>query len=150
MVEEKPPTGDEERDFADMLTQFKQKVAENVSVSESSAHYDLGLAFEEMGLIDEAIAEFQVALKGGEERLKVYEELGQCFLLRQQYTVAVTVLNRALSLPVKDDADLLGVYYSLGRSYEELGRGAEARTAYERVVGVDIGFRDASERLARL
>ena len=150
MVAEKPPTGDEERDFADMLTQFKQKVAENVSLNESGAHYDLGLAFKEMGLIDEAIAEFQVALKGGEERLKVYEELGQCFLLKQQYTVAVTVLNRALTLPVKDDSDLLGVYYSLGRSYEELGRPGEARSAYERVVGFDIGFRDASERLARL
>jgi tetratricopeptide (TPR) repeat protein len=150
MVAEKPPTGDEERDFADMLAQFKQKVAENVSLSESGAHYDLGLAFKEMGLIDEAIAEFQVALKGGEERLKVYEELGQCFLAKQQYTVAVTVLNRALTLPVKDDSDLLGVYYSLGRSYEELGRPAEARSAYERVVGFDIGFRDAAERLARL
>jgi tetratricopeptide (TPR) repeat protein len=149
-VAEKPPTGDEDRDFADMLAQFKEKVAENVSLSESGAHYDLGLAFKEMGLIDEAIAEFQVALKGGEERLKVYEELGQCFLLKQQYTVAVTVLNRALTLPVKDDSDLLGVYYSLGRSYEGLGRPGDARNAYERVVGLDISFRDASERLGRL
>jgi tetratricopeptide (TPR) repeat protein len=149
-VAEKPPTGDEDRDFADMLAQFKEKVAENVSLSESGAHYDLGLAFKEMGLIDEAIAEFQVALKGGEERLKVYEELGQCFLLKEQYTVAVTVLNRALTLPVKDDSDLLGVYYSLGRSYEGLGRPGDARNAYERVVGIDISFRDASERLGRL
>ena len=149
-VAEKPPTGDEERDFADMLSQFKQKVAENVSMSDSTAHYDLGLAFKDMGLIDEAIAEFQVALKGGEERLKVYEELGQCFLLKQQYNVAVTILKRASALPVRDDADLLGVYYALGRAHEELGQSTEARAAYERVVGFDIKFRDAAKRLGKL
>ncbi len=150
MVEETQPTGDEERDFADMLSQFKQKVAENVAFTDSGAHYDLGLAFKEMGLVDEAIAEFQVALKGGEERLKVYEELGHCFLLKQQYNVAVTVLNRALSLPVRDDSDLLGVYYSLARSYEGLGRTSDARAAYERVVSLDINFQDATERLGKL
>jgi tetratricopeptide (TPR) repeat protein len=133
-----------------MLSQFKQKVAENVSLSDSTAHYDLGLAFKDMGLIDEAIAEFQVALKGGEERLKVYEELGQCFLLKQQYNVAVTILKRASALPVRDDADLLGVYYALGRAHEELGQSTEARAAYERVVGFDIKFRDAAKRLGKL
>jgi tetratricopeptide (TPR) repeat protein len=150
MVEEKPPTGDEERDFADMLSQFKQKVAAHLSIDDSTAHYDLGLAFKEMGLIDEAIAEFQTAMKGGGERLKVYEELGQCFLLKQQYNVAVNVLNRALQMPVQEEGDRVGVYYALGRSYEELGQNAHARAAYEHVVGLDINFQDASQRLAKL
>ena len=150
VVAEKAPTGDEDRDFADMLSQFKQKVAEHVSVGDASAHYDLGLAFKEMGLIDEAIGEFQTALKGGEERLKVYEELGQCFLLKQQYNVAVTVLTRALQMPVTDESALVGVYYALGRSHEELGQRDEARRAYERVVGLDINFQDATRRLANL
>lgn len=150
VVAEKPPTGDEERDFADMLSQFKQKVSENISIDDAAAHYDLGLAFKEMGLIDEAIGEFQTAMQGGEERLKVYEELGQCFLLKQQYTVALNVLNRALQVPVSDERDLIGVYYSLARSYEELGQREEAKVAYERVVGLDINFQDATQRLAKL
>ncbi len=150
MVAEKAPTGDEDRDFADMLAQFKQKVAENLSLSDTGAHYDLGLAFKEMGLIDEAIAEFQTAIKGGGERLKFYEELGQCFLLKQQYNVAVNVLNRALQIPIEDEGHLVGVYYTLGRSYEELGQAAQARAAYERVIGLDINFQDASQRLASL
>jgi len=149
VVAEKPPTGDEERDFADMLAQFKQKLAEHVPFDDSSSHYDLGLAFKEMGLIDEAIAEFQTALKGGQDRLKIYEELGQCFLLKQQYNIAITILNRALAMGV-DDADLVGVYYHIGRSYEELGQRTEAKNAFERVVGVDISFKDAAERLSRL
>jgi len=150
VVAEKAPTGDEDRDFADMLTQFKQKVAEHVSFDDAASHYDLGLAYKEMGLIDEAISEFQTALKAGLERLKVFEELGHCFLLKQQYNIAVTVLNRALQLPVADDIDLIGVYYHLARSYEGLGQRDNARMAYERVVGLDIAFQDAAARLSRL
>jgi tetratricopeptide (TPR) repeat protein len=150
VVAEKPPTGDDQHDFADMLSQFKAKVAETVGVDDPGSHYDLGLAFKEMGLIDEAIGEFQTALRGGEERLKVYEELGQCFMQKEQYHVAVKVLSRALQLPGSSDEDLLGVYYHLGRCNEELGRRGEAKDAYERVVGLDLQFRDVAARLARL
>ena len=149
VVAEKAPSGDEERDFAEMLTQFKAKVAENVSVEDASSHYDLGLAFKEMGLIEEAIAEFQTALHGGEERLKVYEELGDCFVQKGQFNVAVKILSRAVQLPRGSDNELLGVYYLLGRCHEELGQRAEAKEAYERVVSMDLQFRDVPDRLAR-
>ena len=150
VVAEKPPTGDEEQDFADMLEQFKAKVAETIPKEDAGSHYDLGLAFKEMGLIDEAIAEFQTALRGGQEKLKVYEELGNCFVQKQQYSVAVTILNRAAQMPFNDETELLGVYYNLGRAHEELGQRAEAKAAYERIISVDIGFQDTTARLAKL
>jgi tetratricopeptide (TPR) repeat protein len=150
VVAERPPTGDEEKDFADMLQQFRQKVAETIPREDAGSHYDLGLAFKEMGLIDEAIGEFQTALRSGQEKLKVYEELGSCFVMKQQYSVAITVLNRAQQLPFDDESDLLGVYYSLGRAHEELGQRAEAKSAYEKIISIDIGFQDTSARLARL
>jgi tetratricopeptide (TPR) repeat protein len=150
VVEELEPTGDEERDFAELLAQFRAKVDEHVGVEDSASHYDLGLAFKEMGLIDEAIAEFQTAMRGGEHRLKVLEELGQSFLLKSQYNVAVKVLRRALQMPHGEEAELIGVHYHLGRCYEALGQPDQAREAYERVAGVDAGFGDVSRRLASL
>jgi tetratricopeptide (TPR) repeat protein len=150
VVAERPPTGDEEKDFADMLQQFKQKVAETIPREDAGSHYDLGLAFKEMGLIDEAIGEFQTALRSGQEKLKVYEELGSCFVMKQQYSVAISVLNRAQQMPFADESDLLGVYYNLGRAHEELGQRAEAKSAYEWIIAIDIGFQDTSARLARL
>ncbi|HEY0672100.1 MAG TPA: tetratricopeptide repeat protein [Longimicrobiales bacterium] len=150
VIAESAPTGDEDQDFADMLRQFKAKVAESIPKEDAGSHYDLGLAFKEMGLLDEAIAEFQTALRGGQEKLKVFEELGNCFVQKQQYSVAVTVLNRAMQMPHHDESELLGVYYNLGRAHEELGQHAEARSAYERVISVDIGFQDTSARLAKL
>jgi tetratricopeptide (TPR) repeat protein len=146
IVEEKEPTGDEDRDFADMLAHFRQKVAENIEAEDSSSHYDLGLAFKEMGLIDEAIAEFQVALRGGANPLATLEVLGQCFVEKGQYPVASRVLERALRLPDVADAELVGVLYHLGRSHEALGNSAQAVELYERVLSVDIRFRDAARR----
>ena len=64
------PTGDEQADFADMLKKFKQGVAENVDSEDHEAHYDLGVAYKEMGLLDEAISEFQKALRGQQNRLR--------------------------------------------------------------------------------
>ena len=150
VVAETVESGDEERDFADMLSQFRAKIAQHVPQEDTDSHYDLGIAFKEMGLIDEAISEFQIALRGGKENLKVYEELGSCFMQKEQYNIAAKLLARGAQLPAKDDSELLGVYYLLGRCYEELGQNHEAKEAYERVLGLDIDFRDVNERLARL
>jgi tetratricopeptide (TPR) repeat protein len=49
-----------------------------------------------------------------------------------------------------DEQELLGVYYNLGRAYEELGQRAEARTAYEKIIAIDIGFQDTASRVSRL
>ncbi|HEX6308886.1 MAG TPA: tetratricopeptide repeat protein [Longimicrobiales bacterium] len=149
-VQETAPTGDEDRDFAELLSQFKSKVQEHLPPEDAAAHYDLGLAFKEMGLIDEAIGEFQIALRAGDMRLKVCEELGQCFLAKEQYNIAEKVLSRALQMKFNDELELLGVYYHLGRAYEALGQRDQARDAYERVLGMDINFEDVTARLARL
>ena len=150
VVEEKEPSGDEDRDFAEMLSHFRQKVAENIDVADSASHYDLGVAFMEMGLVDEAIAEFQVALRGGANPLATLELLGQCFVDKGQYAVASRVLDRALRLPNVADGDLVGVLYLLGRVEEASGEAGKALEFYERVVSVDIRFRDTSARIDRL
>lgn len=149
-VSEENPTGDEDSDFAAVLSQFKAKLAEHVAPEDAEAHYDLGLAFKEMGLLDEAIEQFQVALRTGDGRLRVYEELGDCFVQKGEYSVAVKLLERALQLPVEDEMDRVGLYYFLGAASERLGRTDEARDAYERVLGLDVTFRDVAERLSRL
>jgi tetratricopeptide (TPR) repeat protein len=150
VVDEEEPSGDEDRDFADMLAVFRQKVTENIAAEDSSSHYDLGLAFMEMGLVDEAIAEFQVALRGGANLLATLELLGRCFVDKGQSAVAVRVLERALRVPGTTEADLVGVVYQLARCHESLGDAAAAREAYERVLSVDIRFRDALTRLESL
>jgi len=150
VVAEEEPSGDEDRDFAEMLARFRQKVDENIASDDSASHYDLGLAFKDMGLLDEAIAQFQVALRGGANPLATLEVLGECFIEKSQYTLASRVLERALELPGASDAALIGVFYLYARAEEALGSRERAIEFYERVLAIDIRFRDARTRLAEL
>ncbi|HXY18835.1 MAG TPA: tetratricopeptide repeat protein [Gemmatimonadales bacterium] len=149
-IEDEEPSGDEEQDFQTMLTAFKKGVEANVEESDFQSHYDLGVAYKEMGLLDEAIAEFQKALRGTEGRLKASEALGLCFFEKGQFTVAETILRRALELPAAGDADRVGLLYWLGRTQEELGKSADALASYNRVFAVDITFQDVSQRVKAL
>jgi len=147
VVDEQEPSGDENADFQDMLRKFKQGVADNVEEEDHESHYDLGVAYKEMGLLDEAIAEFQKALRGSQRRVRTYEALGQCFLEKGQLPVARTILQRALAEPGAGDDQLVGVLYLMGYASEGLKKPAEAMAFYERVFAVDIQFRDIGERL---
>jgi tetratricopeptide (TPR) repeat protein len=150
VVPEHEPTGDEEADFAEMLRRFKQGIAESVDAADYESHYDLGVAYKEMGLVDEAIAEFQKALRGPTNRLASYEALGQCFVEKGQYAAASALLARALAEPGVTDDNAIGVLYLLGRASEELRRQDDAYGYYQRVVVMDIEFRDVARRLSAL
>jgi tetratricopeptide (TPR) repeat protein len=149
-IQDEEPSGDEEQDFQTMLTAFKRGVEANVEEEDFQSHYDLGIAYKEMGLLDEAIAEFQKALRSPDGRLKASEALGLCFFEKGQFTVADTIFRRALDLPASGDAERIGLLYWLGRTQEELGRGPDGLIFYSRVFAVDITFQDVSQRVQSL
>jgi tetratricopeptide (TPR) repeat protein len=149
-IEDEEPTGDEQRDFEEMLSEFKRGIEANLADEDWQAHYDLGVAFKEMGLLDEAITEFQKALRSPEGRLKTAEALGGCFFERGQYSVAATVLRRAVDSDGSGDDSKIGLLYWLGRCEEQLGKRADALAHYQRVFSIDIGFQDVRQRVSDL
>ena len=145
-----PQDQDEQREFHEILEQFKRGIDQNLESDDYEAHYDLGVAFKEMGLFDEAIAEFQKALRAPEGRLRTSEALGMAFFEKGQYAVCESVMRRAVeSLPGSDD-EKIGLLYWMGRAAEALGKEADAISSYERALAVDISFMDLSKRVQRL
>lgn len=142
-------SADEDETFREALTEFKRALDQNLGDEEHQAHYDLGIAFREMGLMDEAISEFQKALRSPESRMRSSEALGQVFFEQGRPGVAEAVL-RGVERGPESDADKIAVLYWLGRALEAQGRGAEAQGCYERVLAVDVGFHDASDRAHQL
>lgn len=149
-VQDEEPTGDEEQDFQEMLARFRQGIDENIEETDFQSHYDLGVAFKEMGLLDEAIAEFQKALRAPEGKLRTSEALGVCFHDKGAFSVAESIMRRALDLPASGDQERLGILYWLGRALENQGKGAEARELYGRVFAIDIRFMDVGARVKAL
>jgi tetratricopeptide (TPR) repeat protein len=146
-VQDEEPTGDEERDFAEMLKQFKRGIDENLDAEDFQSHYDLGIAFKEMGLLDEAIAEFQKALRSPDARLRTSEALGSSFFDKGQFAVAEAILRRAVDGLSGQDDEKIGLLYWLGRALEAEGRAHEAQPYYRPALAVDIHFMDLAERL---
>ena len=146
-VQDEEPTGDEERDFAEILKQFKRGIDENLDAEDFQSHYDLGIAFKEMGLLDEAIAEFQKALRSPDARLRTSEALGSSFFDKGQFAVAEAILRRAVDGLSGQDDEKIGLLYWLGRALEAEGRAHEAQPYYRRALAVDIHFMDLAERL---
>jgi tetratricopeptide (TPR) repeat protein len=145
-----PKDQDEQREFHEILEQFKRGIDQNLDSDDYQSHYDLGVAFKEMGLLDEAIAEFQKALRAPEGRLRTSEALGMAFFEKGQYPACETVLRKAVeSLDEGDDAKI-GLLYWLGRASEAMGKEADAIKSYERAMVVDIRFLDLSQRMQRL
>jgi tetratricopeptide (TPR) repeat protein len=149
-VEDEEPSGNEEQDFREMLARFRQGIDENIEETDFQSHYDLGVAFKEMGLLDEAIAEFQKALRAPEGKLRTSEALGVCFHDKGAFGVAESILRRALDLPSTGDQERLGILYWLARSLEEQGKTTEARDLYGRVFAVEIRFLDVGARVKAL
>jgi tetratricopeptide (TPR) repeat protein len=150
VAHDEEPEDNQQKDFAEMLAKFKEGVAQSVDIEDYASHYDLGVAFREMGLVDEAISAFQKALRGPGQRIRASEALGECFIDKGRPAVATTVLERVLRDPTLDDEMLIGVLYLMGRASEVLGKQSEAASYYQRVFAVDIGFRDIGERMSGL
>jgi tetratricopeptide (TPR) repeat protein len=147
---EPEPSDDEDQTFRETLEAFKRGIEDNLDSEDFQSHYDLGIAFKEMGLLDEAIAQFQRALRSPEGRLKASEALGIAFFDKGRHAIAEAVLSRGVaSLPGADD-EKIGLIYWLGRALEAQGKEPEALPCYERALAVDIRFLDIADRISRL
>ncbi len=151
-IGEPKQTGDQEADFRHILQEFRDGIEKTIPMDDADSHFDLGIAFREMGLIDDAIAEFQIASRSRLRRVESIEALGGCFLDKQEPGVARTLLVRALDDPsvAHGDDTLRGVLYLLGLASEALGAREDGLRYYQRVYAVDIRFRDVAARIQTL
>jgi tetratricopeptide (TPR) repeat protein len=148
-----PQSGDERADFDATLRAFTAGVDRTIGHEDFDSHYDLGVAFREMGLVEEAIVQFQRAAQAPGRPLRAVEALGQCFLDAGHPELALSTLAEPVAAAAArgdGDASLVAVHYLMGAAAQALGRPDDARRWLVRVVATDVRFRDASSRLAAL
>lgn len=145
-----PGAQEEFLSLQDILAEFKEGVYQSIKQEDFQGHYDLGIAYKEMGLVEEAIAEFQIASKGDKERLKAFEMLGLCFLERGEPKFAIKQLERGIATPGYNNEDYIGLKYNLALAYEQSGDIAGAIATLEDIYGIDVNFKDVAQRLHSL
>ena len=129
---------------------------EGAQRDDPETHYNLGVAFREMGLLDEAIGEFQKVVKGAGKGnypanfLQACSLLAICFMEKKMPAIAVKWYTRALEAPDLDDEAILALQYDLGVAHELAGDARSALERFTEVYSQNIDFRDVAEKIREL
>ncbi len=129
--------------------QLVEEITSDVEENDFRSHYDLGMAYIEMALFNEAIRELQISARSEQLQLRGLEMIGHCFLELDNPRLAVKQLNRGLEIAMTTGGDNLGIHYNLGLAYEALNEVDKAREHFEEVYIVDVTFRDISEKMKK-
>ena len=136
--------------FEDLLEEFKEGVLENIEDKDFNSHYDLGITYKEMGLVDEAVIEFEKASKGDELKLKSNEMLVLCFIEKGELDEAEKLIKEALLTEGHKEIEFLGLQYNLAQIYMHTNKGKEAAELLRKVTKIDKTFKDAVSKLQEL
>ncbi len=139
-----------EQSLEEIVEGFKKGVAEHLSPTDYDTHFNLGIAYREMGLLDEAIGEFQIAAKDDGHLVLCCSMLGLCFLDKGLPDVAITWYERGLEAPGLSDEDHLGLLYDLGCSYLALEDRISAFQTFVDLSGLNPNYRDVAARIEQL
>jgi tetratricopeptide (TPR) repeat protein len=145
-------------DLSEMFGELKQELEEDALAGDEDpeTHYNLGVAFREMGLLDEAIAELQkvcTAIDRGKpfaQPIQTYTWLAQCFLDKGVPQAAIRWYEKALNIPGLDEQARLAINYELGSACEIALDKSAALRHFTAVYGSNIDYRDVAERIQAL
>ena len=141
----------------EVFDEFRAELGEMGGEEEDlETHYNLGIAFREMGLLEEAISEFQKVAKATDKG-KAFQYAMQCctllglaFMEKGQPSIAAIWYERALHTPGVDAESILALRYDLGVAQESAGDIEAALKSFSQVYAGNIDYRDVAERIASL
>lgn len=149
------PPADEDFQYSvdEVFAEFKKGLAKVVKPEDVDTHYDLGIAYKEMGLLDDAVHEFEVARQGclGTKReLDCLTMIGMLHTLRGRPDESVEVFKEGLAnvLAVGEVAKALG--FELASAYDALNESGKALFHFQRVAAMDAKYRDVGSQVTRL
>jgi tetratricopeptide (TPR) repeat protein len=125
-------------------------IEKGVTAEDYETHYDLGIAYKEMGLIDDAIAEFRTVMKDPPREVQCHLMVGLCYVEKNMVTDAIGQFKKGLYVEGITDRESLSLYFELGQAYEKLGDPREALYYYDKVQKRDPRFREVERRITRL
>ena len=143
--------------LSDILSELQEETSEAAEPEEDpETHYNLGIAFKEMGLLDEAIGELQKVCHAVDrgapfsQPIQALTWLAQCLVDKGAPEAAVRWYQKALQLPGLDSGSRCSIYYDLGAAYQAAGDNKSALTNFMEVYGSNIDFRDVASRIKTL
>jgi len=150
MVEEATGRGKDEALLEEVFREFQKGVAEQLSEEDSDTHFNLGIAYKEMGLLPEAIREFQISSRDPGYYIESCSMIGVCYVEQGMAEQAAEWYRKAMDAPDLSHDALLALRYDLASALEMAGDLGEAYALFESVAAADPRYRDVGERMSLL
>lgn len=144
-----PPAG-EAIDVEHVFEKFKAGVRRRVADNDSATHYNLGVAYKQMNLLDDAILEFELSAKDPNSEAACYAMIGSIYTDNELWTQATKALNQALGATNKTLEQEIDIYFRLGHVAEKVGDRDKAAYYFQQVLTLDGSHESANERLERV
>ncbi len=132
---------------------FSETEGAAVTNGDYETHYNLGMAYKEMDLFEDALEEFQMAVNlsapndGTPRYLQCCNLLGHCFMQTGVPELAVKWFTKALNVPAINEDERTALNYEVAAAYEQAGDLNRALEFFTEVYGVNVSFRSVNERL---
>jgi tetratricopeptide (TPR) repeat protein len=143
--------------LAEIFEEFRLSEEAEVSTNgDYETHYNLGLAYREMDLTEDAVQEFQTAVTlvspsdGTPRYLHCCNLLGHCFLQQGVPRLAVAWFNKGLAAPGHSDEEYQALRFDLASAYEQMGEVDRALEIFTEIYGTNISYRGVNEKLRQL
>jgi tetratricopeptide (TPR) repeat protein len=137
-------------DLSEIVHAFQEGVQNQVQSDDARSRFDLGMTYRQMGLLDEAVAEFRLASRNPALKLMALDMLGRALLERGDFGAAIAELERALAVPsLPIDAEV-NFRYNLGLALEASGRVVEALEQFERVFQAEPNYPEVALKIREL
>jgi tetratricopeptide (TPR) repeat protein len=137
-------------DVEDVFAKFKEGVAKQISVDDAQAHYDLGVAYKEMALVEDAVREFGIAARDPRQQCVCQNMIGVIEIERGNLNGAIAAFLKGLDAPIRTPEQETTLEFEVGSAYEAKKMFREALDYYTRVRSKDPAFRDVQMRIERL
>lgn len=142
--------------FVDLIEEVNALTNQEITREDFETHFNLGIAFREMGLPEDAIKEFQIAVKALDrgssptEFVQCCGMLSTCFLERNMPRSAIRWCQTGLTVKEISTHESMALQYDMAVAYASVGDIIRAVACFEIIFGFDPGYRDVAQRIDAL
>jgi len=139
-----------EKALSDIVSDFRNALEEKVDKENYESHYNLGIAFLEQELFDEAIEECKLSAGSKELEVDSYSIISLCYRNKKDFKEALDWIEKAMKLVEKDSSQSLALKYEQGSLYEAMNKGQKALKAFQEVKKLNAEYRDVKIKIKAL
>ncbi len=136
-----------EKPLQEIIKEFRKDFSERMHEASDESRYNLGIAFMEQGLYDEAIDEFKLASRESFLTVDCFLSISFCFQSKKNYGEAIKWVQKAMDISEKDSTQFYSLKYELASLFEAMGEYLKAMQTFIEVKEWKSDFRDVGQRL---